>query len=48
MATATKRARAVPQVARGTNASSKPASMEFLVFEDNGGDYHWSITSGNG
>jgi uncharacterized protein YegP (UPF0339 family) len=22
--------------------------MEFLIFEDNGGDYHWRIIAGNG
>ena len=22
--------------------------MEFLIFEDNGGDYHWKIIAGNG
>lgn len=27
---------------------SVPASMEFLVFEDNAGEYHWTIVSGEG
>jgi len=25
-----------------------PASMEFLIFEDNGGDYHWTIVARDG
>lgn len=36
------------EVARRASASSKPASMEFLISEDNGGDYHWRIIAGNG
>jgi uncharacterized protein YegP (UPF0339 family) len=48
MATTKNKARASHEVARGTGASSKPASMEFLIFEDNGGDYHWRIIAGNG
>ena len=24
------------------------ASIEFLIFEDNGGDYHWRIIAGDG
>jgi uncharacterized protein YegP (UPF0339 family) len=30
------------------NALSKPASMKFLVFEDNGGAYHWTILASSG
>jgi uncharacterized protein YegP (UPF0339 family) len=26
----------------------EPASMKFLVFEDNGGGYHWMILAGSG
>jgi uncharacterized protein YegP (UPF0339 family) len=48
MATATKHARAGHQVARNAGAPFKQASMEFLVFEDNGGDYYWRIIAGNG
>ena len=39
MATATKKARA----ATGVVAASDSVSMEFLVVEDNGGDYHWTL-----
>ena len=28
--------------------SFDPASMTFLVFEDNGGGYHWTIIAGGG
>ena len=48
MATATKNARADNQVVRGAGAVSKSTSMEFVVFEDNGGRYHWRIVAGNG
>jgi uncharacterized protein YegP (UPF0339 family) len=30
------------------NALSKPASMKFLVSQDNGGAYHWTILAGSG
>jgi len=43
MATATKKTRAAGQVARGAGGVSGPALMEFLIFEDNGGGYHWTI-----
>jgi uncharacterized protein YegP (UPF0339 family) len=48
MATATKNARAADHVVRGGGAVSKPRSMEFVTFEDNGGRYHWTIVAGNG
>ena len=48
MAIATKKARAANQVVRGAGAVSRPTSMEFVVFEDNGGRYHWRIVSGEG
>lgn len=48
MATATKNARAAKQAVRGVGAVSKSTSMEFLIFEDNGGSYHWRIVAGNG
>ena len=48
MATATKNARAANQVVRGAGAVSKPKSMEFVTFEDNGGRYHWRIVAGDG
>ena len=47
MATATKKARAARQVAGGAGAVSESASLEFLVFEDNGGGYHWAIVGGS-
>ncbi len=48
MATATKNLRAANQVVRGADAVSKSTSMEFVIFEDNGGRYHWRIVAGNG
>ena len=48
MATATKRALAAKQVARGARRVSESASLEFLVFADNGGDYHWAIVGDGG
>lgn len=48
MAIATKKARAANQVVRGAGAVSRPTSMEFVVFEDNGGRYHWRIVAGEG
>jgi uncharacterized protein YegP (UPF0339 family) len=40
--TARKKARAT------ASAPSKPAAMKFLVFEDNGGGYHWTIVAATG
>ena len=34
--------------ARRTAADVRVPSMEFLIFEDNGGDYHWAIVVGDG
>jgi uncharacterized protein YegP (UPF0339 family) len=48
MATARKKAGDPRRVARGTGAQSKPASMRFLIFEDNGGAHHWRIVAGDG
>jgi uncharacterized protein YegP (UPF0339 family) len=46
MATATKKARiAEHDIAGGT---SEAASMQFLIFEDNGGDYGWTLLDPNG
>jgi hypothetical protein len=43
MATATKKARAArPVPGRGVAASS----LQFLVYRDNGGSYHWEIAEG--
>jgi uncharacterized protein YegP (UPF0339 family) len=48
MVTATKKPRAVGQLARRARNVRVPASMEFLVSEDNGGAYHWTIVAGDG
>jgi uncharacterized protein YegP (UPF0339 family) len=43
MATATKKTRAArPVPARGVSSSS----LQFLVYRDNGGSYHWEIAEG--
>jgi uncharacterized protein YegP (UPF0339 family) len=39
---ANKKARTAP------NSTLEPASMKFLVFEDNGGGYHWTIVARSG
>jgi uncharacterized protein YegP (UPF0339 family) len=48
MATATKKVRAARSVARGGGDVSESASLEFLVHQDNGGDYHWEIVGDSG
>jgi len=48
MATANKKSRASKQLARPLAHSNSPAVMEFLVFEDNSGSYHWTILAGDG
>ena len=48
MATATKRVRTAKQVAGGAVGESESAAMEFLVFQDNGGDYHWTLVAAGG
>lgn len=48
MATATKKAHAASPVARGARAASEPVSLEFMVHQDNGGDYHWEIVGDGG
>ncbi len=50
MATATKKSRAAGRLTRRARevrapASMKFPSMEFVIFEDNGGDYHWTIVA---
>jgi uncharacterized protein YegP (UPF0339 family) len=42
MATATKKSRAAKRLA------SPPTTMEFVIVEDNGGAYHWTIVAGDG
>jgi uncharacterized protein YegP (UPF0339 family) len=39
---------AVREVRPAANAAPHPASMKFLVFEDNGGGYRWMIVAGTG
>ena len=46
MATATKKARAAAGADRGAGVAS--VSMEFLIIEDNGGDYHWTLLDRDG
>jgi uncharacterized protein YegP (UPF0339 family) len=48
MATATKKSRAAGQLARRARDVRKSDSIEFLIFEDNGGAYHWRIVADNG
>jgi uncharacterized protein YegP (UPF0339 family) len=48
MATATKKIRAGRPVGRGTREAAAATSLEFLVCQDNGGDYHWEIVAGDG
>jgi uncharacterized protein YegP (UPF0339 family) len=48
MATATKKLHAAKPVARDARDVSPPASLQFLVYQDNGGDYHWEIVGGSG
>ena len=48
MATATKKGRAAGPVARRARDGSESASLEFLIYQDNGGDYHWKIVGGAG
>ena len=48
MATATKKIRAARPIARGTREPAAPNSLEFVVHQDNSGDYHWEIVAGDG
>jgi uncharacterized protein YegP (UPF0339 family) len=48
MATATKKSRAAGQLARRARNVRVPESIEFLIFEDNGGAYHWRLAGGDG
>ena len=48
MATATKKARAITGAHRGAVVVSDSVSMEFLIVEDNGGDYHWTLLDRDG
>jgi hypothetical protein len=48
MATATSKARAAAGTTRGAVRASDSVSMEFLVVEDNGGDYYWTLMDRDG
>jgi uncharacterized protein YegP (UPF0339 family) len=48
MATASKKVHAARPVARGARDVSQSASLEFLVHQDNGGDYYWEIVGAHG
>lgn len=48
MATATKKIRANGKVSRGATVVTGSSAMTFLVFEDNGGSYYWTIHDGGG
>jgi uncharacterized protein YegP (UPF0339 family) len=48
MATAIRKVHAAKQVASGAVGVSESGAMEFLVFRDNGGEYHWRIVAGSG
>jgi uncharacterized protein YegP (UPF0339 family) len=48
MATATKKSRAAGQLARRARDVRQSPSMEFLIFQDNGGAYYWTIVAGDG
>jgi uncharacterized protein YegP (UPF0339 family) len=48
MATAIKKSRAAGQLARRVRAGRVPESMEFVIFEDNGGADRWRIIDGDG
>ena len=45
MATATKKSRAAGRLPRRPGEVRVPESLEFLIFEDNGGGYHWTIVA---
>jgi hypothetical protein len=48
MATATKKARATAGSRRGAAVAFDSASMEFVIVEDNGGEYHWTLVDRDG
>jgi uncharacterized protein YegP (UPF0339 family) len=48
MATATRKSRAAKQLARRPAHIRSPESVEFLVLEDNGGAFHWTIVASDG
>ena len=48
MGTAPTKSRAAGRLARPAPDVHAPEPMEFLIFEDNGGAYHWRIVAGDG
>lgn len=48
MATAPKKARATTGDRRSAMDDSESASMEFVIVEDNGGDFHWTLLDRDG
>ena len=48
MATATRKGRTPTGASRGAEGTSESASMEFLIVEDNGGKYHWTLLDREG
>ncbi|TMK99076.1 MAG: hypothetical protein E6G34_06135 [Actinobacteria bacterium] len=48
MATTTQKLEAARPVVRDARVVSESMSLEFLVFEDNDGGYHWAIVGGSG
>ncbi len=48
MATATKKDRILTSANGGTAVASRSKGMEFLIDEDNGGDYHWTLLDRDG
>jgi uncharacterized protein YegP (UPF0339 family) len=48
MATAAMKARARADANGGTVVAAESTSMEFLIIEDNGGHYHWTLLDHDG
>ncbi len=48
MGTAPKQSRAARRLSRRPADAKVTTSMEFLIFEDNGGSYHWRLRAGDG
>ena len=48
MATASKKSRAPRRTSGNGGRLTNSASLEFLVFEDNGGNFHWTVVTASG
>ncbi len=48
MATAAKKSPVSRRPARRTPDERRGSPMSFVIFEDNGGSYHWEILAGDG